>query len=655
MNLLSPLFLLFSLLAVPILILYMLKLRRREVQVSSNLLWEMLLRDRQANAPWQRVKRNLLLLLQLLILAALVLALARPAISAPEIAAGSLVVLLDGSASMNATDVLPSRFEAARSITRGLIDNLGNRAHMSLILVGRQPQVLASSQQDKSALRKAIDSAVPTQGSADWQAAFALAAGAAGNSHNDKSQQTSIVIISDGGLPKEGLPPLPVDVRYIPVGKSGDNLAIEALALRPAGESVELFVRVSNYGDISRSILLSIYRDGQLWKSQTLQVPGLSGSSTHSVSQSWSGLPDRPAVYEARLSNLDGSAKQVDTLDLDNRAFAAYQPAGNGRVLLVTKGNQFLEQMLAAIPGITPFRAIPDQNGQVSIPKDPFDVYVLDGSIPSDLPGGNLLIINPPPNSLFNVGGIFTDTNQAEISNSPLTRYLDWKNVHIQKARQVTLPSWATVLVKARGGPLVWAGETGGRRVAVIAFDLHDSDLPLQIAFPILMNNLLNYLSPGAAIDNQNGLRPGDSLAIHNLPDIHGEPISDIAVVSPSQKVYQLTPGENGAEFNQTGELGLYAVNFLSKSNQKAEYFSVNLFTPSESNVRPAGSIQVGRSTIPAASTSQPGQRETWPWVVLLALILLLLEWLVYQRQQNLQNTWTALIEKFRKSLVKQP
>ena len=88
MNLLAPAALALSALAIPIVIFYMLKLRRREVTVSSTLLWQMVLRDRQANAPWQRLRRNLLLLLQLLILAALILALARPAISVPTLADG---------------------------------------------------------------------------------------------------------------------------------------------------------------------------------------------------------------------------------------------------------------------------------------------------------------------------------------------------------------------------------------------------------------------------------------------------------------------------------------------------------------------------------------------------------------------------------------
>ena len=104
MSLLAPAALALGLLALPIVLLYMLRLRRREQTVSSTYLWRTLVRDRAANAPWQRLRRNLLLLLQLLILAALVLALARPALRLPGLGGGSVIVLLDASASMLATD-----------------------------------------------------------------------------------------------------------------------------------------------------------------------------------------------------------------------------------------------------------------------------------------------------------------------------------------------------------------------------------------------------------------------------------------------------------------------------------------------------------------------------------------------------------------------
>src|SRR6266498_2355048 len=120
-------------LAIPIILLYMLKLRRKQVQVSSTLLWIKLLRDQQANTPWQRLRRNLLLILQLIILAALVLSLARPSIKTTAVASGSVIVLLDASASMNATDVSGSRFELARRTIQTLIDDLSGNSKMTLI------------------------------------------------------------------------------------------------------------------------------------------------------------------------------------------------------------------------------------------------------------------------------------------------------------------------------------------------------------------------------------------------------------------------------------------------------------------------------------------------------------------------------------------
>src|SRR5678816_2545062 len=122
MQFLTPLALWLAALAIPIILFYMLKLRRKQVQVSSTFLWQQLLRDQQANAPWQKLKRNLLLILQLLILAALVIALARPALRVPAVATGSVIILLDASASMNATDVAASRFEQARNSVNDLIN-----------------------------------------------------------------------------------------------------------------------------------------------------------------------------------------------------------------------------------------------------------------------------------------------------------------------------------------------------------------------------------------------------------------------------------------------------------------------------------------------------------------------------------------------------
>ena len=640
MSFLAPFSLFLSLLALPILLMYMLKLRRREVQVSSTWLWHAVLRDRQANTPWQKLRRNILLFLQLLILSGLVAALARPAVAVPSVSSGSIVVLLDASASMNATDIEPNRFEAARSVVRTLINGLSGNSRMTLIQAGFQPEVLISAENDRAELLRALQAASPTNGPADWKTAFALAAGA--SSAEKGSQPATIVIISDGGLPKTGLPPLPGDVNYIPVGSSANNLALSALALRPSGNNLELFARIANFSDQARQVVLSIYRNGELLNAQPVEIP-----ANDQTPISIKDLPSGDAIYKAHLEPVGSQEGTLDALSLDDTAFAVNQSHKNRRVLILSKGNFFLEQVLSALPGVSAYRALPSpdtaegSSGGFKLPEpssgetSSFDLYVLDGVLPTApdsnlpvLPEGNLLLINPPPTSLFNVTGTFTDTQEIQVADHLLTQYLDWREVHIAKAHYVQLPPWAETLVSSHGNPLVFAGETQGRRVAALTFDLHDSDLPLQISFPILFANLIDYLAPVQSVNAGENTLPGESISISP-----GLDVQELAIASPSGTVFSLHPDENGSQFSETGELGVYAVNFVKAKSQSAEFFAVNLFSESESDIRPSETIQVGRTMISASEQAKLGKRDLWPWFALTAFSLLLLEWWVYHRR----------------------
>ncbi len=614
MSFLTPIFLLLGLLAVPIIVMYMLRLRRREVAVSSTLLWQKLLRDREANAPWQKLRRNLLLLLQLLILAALVFALARPFFPVPSVISGNTVVLLDASASMQATDVAPNRFAAAQSEASRLIGDLSAGSQMTLIQVGQTPLVLAAATGDKTALRRALDNAQVQNGPPDWPSALALAAGAA-----QGFREAHIIIISDGGLPDD-LPPLPTAPIYLPIGESSENLALSALATRATAVGPQLFASVANQGDFDREALLSLSLDGVLYDSRRVAVPA--GSSANLT---WD-LPEGTAVIEARLTDHTG-----DNLPLDDVAYAVHEGGVTNRALLVTEGNLFLEQVFSVLPGVEAFKATLGSD----LPPEEFDLLVFDGvPLPDPLPQADMLIINPPAgtaNDLLNVTGVFSETVAIRLADSPLLQFVDWRNVHVRQAKAVEA-DWARPLVEAAGGPLILTGERAGQRLGLITFDLRDSDLPLQIAFPILMANITGWLSPGRAFDVPTGLQPGEAVEILPVAST-----TAVLVQKPDGSSWMVEVGEEAVVFPETDQLGLYRVSLRDDTGTRpAGSFAVNLFSPAESAIRPAATLTIGQVAADVTEQNDVGQREWWPWLLAIALLILAAEWWVQHRGPRL-------------------
>src|SRR5207249_340370 len=141
------------------------------VVVSSVLLWAHLVKDVQANAPFQKLKKNLLLFLQLLTVLFIVVCLARPLVVVRALGGQNTVLILDASASMQSTDVGKSRFEAARQAAYRLIDSVGRGDLMLVILAGTRTRVLCPFTDSRAELRRAVAGAQPEDGPADLRAA----------------------------------------------------------------------------------------------------------------------------------------------------------------------------------------------------------------------------------------------------------------------------------------------------------------------------------------------------------------------------------------------------------------------------------------------------------------------------------------------------
>lgn len=632
MNFLAPLAFVGGLLAIPIILMYMLRLRRREVMVSSNFLWQQVMQDREANTPWQRLRRNLLLFLQLIILALMVFTLARPYINVPAVSSGKTVVLLDASASMNATDINGgSRFDEAKRQALDVVNTLPSGTNMTVIRVTDVAEVLASDTSDRSQLRNAINGAQPGIAQADWDAALNLAAAG-----RPAGEDFTVVIIGDGGLGETvGLPGIEGELRYIPVGVSDQNVAITALATRALpGQPPQLFGQLTNYGSEDAEVVFSLRVDGELVFSERYNVP----ANANLPIVSTQALDENFETIEAGLT-MSVNSNAEDFLSADNVAYAVSTQADERTVLLMTDGNLFLEQVLRSLPGIQTVRG----NTQIGLPSLPYDLYIFDGYLPPELPAADMLFINPPASTdLFTLGAYSNDTANPNIeSDDPRVAFVDFGPVSILRVRQVSNVNWADPLISVDGGALLLAGETDGHQVALMPFDLRESNLPLDIAFPVLMTNLTEWFTPRDALTSINSISTGETLVIRPPFDA-----DQIRVTLPDGDERTLDLDREILVFADTQQSGIYQIEALRGGDTiQRQAFVVNLFSTLESQIAPvpAGNLQVGSVTVPIVEEEALGQRELWSLVTILAILMLMIEWYAYHRRLRVPTVMSPL------------
>jgi hypothetical protein len=604
MGILAPVALALLALALPIIALYLLRPRRPPTPVSSLLLWRATLTDLEANAPWQRLRPNWLLLLQLAILALLALALARPFHTTAGAAVGNVILVLDGSASMRATDLAPNRFERARAEAHALVDRLGAGQRMAILLAGPIAEIHQPPTSDRSALRTTLDRLKPGAGLANWDDALALA-----SATGQRLPGGEIVILSDGAFPPLDPAATTLPTRLVTVGTAADNLAIAAFSSRLAGDRADLFARVRNTGPSSASGLLSVYAGERLVDAREVTLAGGAEMSVTVVAAAGPG--------EVARAELDAH----DLLAADDRAWLVTPAAG--RVLLVAPtATGFLRHGLALLPDTSLFAFTESEPG--------YDWYVFDGVAPDRLPGPSLLI-DPPAGQPFVpiVGELDRPAIGRVAADHPLLAGIDLGRLNIARASRVEAPAWAeTVAASADGAPLLLAGERDGQRLVILAFDLHASDLPLDVAFPALLANTKEWLlgvAPAAADRPAAPRRPGEILT---LPT--GREIEEVVATLPDGRQQSLPAIGGVARLTETRQLGLYRLSYrVGGAERRVAWAAVNLLSDDESSIAPAEHAPIGGAA-PAPEPGAPPQEEIWRPLLLVGLALLLAEWLLY-------------------------
>lgn len=667
-----------GLLFVPlVLAFYLLKLRRDEAPVPSTLLWQRLVADVEANAPWQRLRRSLLLLLQLLLVVLLALLAARPFLERPAGLARDLVLVVDTSASMQATDVRPSRLEEAKRLATDALRELPAGGKVSVIAAGRTARVVANGTDDLARLRAAIASIEPTSAAGDLGDALRLASALAA-----RSGDAEILVATDGALATPPTGRLDAPVRVLPVGRDPGNQAIVALAVRasPSGLTHSVFVSVANLDVKPATRRIEILVDGVLREARDVLLDPQARSDVVVDDIDDAGTP--ASIVEVRLmSSQPGSRPAPDALAVDDRAWAVVPPTQLRQILLVSEGDPYLETALSYLPNTELYGRDPDDWDTLT-GLDEFELVIFEGFVPDDLPAKPVLLIAPSRDSpLADVGGVLTNPGIGNLDpEEPILRYVDLSTTHIAEARRLALPSWARAVIPGpQGAPLLYAGVREGLPAAVLAFEPRRSDLPLQVAFPVLMANLTGELLGGSATP-ADAISPGSPVTL-TIP----AGARAIQVTRPDGSTDELVAAAGGAPvvtFSRTDLLGVYTVTPVfaappgataaSGSSPAASgttsmspapttgpgasatpagadgpvRFAVDLLDVDESRITPGAPATIerigeprpsaGASTPPGsgpAAEARPAARdELWVPIVLAILAFLALEWAVYER-----------------------
>jgi len=624
-ELLSPRGLALLALLVPLVVLYILKIKRQRRVVASTWLWAVAQRDLMAKSPFKRLIVQVPLIVQALALALLALAFARPATRGRELTGDHVAIILDVSASMSArAGVGPAdpttRLDLAKRAARDILASLSPGSDALVLEAGHDARLLAPLDRDLVRLRAAVDRVAARDVEGDLGAAVALAV--------DRLRQLGgsrrVIVITDGSLARPGsLSGAALPLEVITVGAPVDNAAIVRVDVRsgtdPAQgtEQVQGFLVIANYGKAPRPLYVTMREQNAsdvLASRREVVAPG----ERRAVQ-----LDFHPTPGDYR-KGLVFEISPHDAMPVDDVAYARV-PTGDKLPVFLAGTSPWIERAILADP------LVDLKSGTVAellggrIDLDTF--VVVDGACPPSPPGGDLLVVHPPPGRCAGtlVGAPVDRPELTSWDNADARlRFLTLDGVHVARANLLEPEGASQRLVNARQGTLITDVSTSARTGTLVGFDVGESDWPLKASFVLFVRNLLEQARAHRARGITGPARAGEPMRV---------------TVPPSATHVEATgPGGEKVEVAQRGGLAVIPdiahVGFYTLAWQGplagSTLVPANLTSAAESDLAPRPiAVEPGKVTVTAAA--QPDAHNEWTWVlalVALGLVVLDVWWL---------------------------
>jgi hypothetical protein len=612
--------------AAAIVFFYILKLKRRPVAVPFSKIWARILRDKEATSLFSQLKRLLSLLMQLALLALMVLALGDPRTAANLIEGRNIVVLIDASASMKATDVVPSRIELAKERVRGMVRGLSGSDRMLIAQMDAGVTPLSTMTGEIAELEAAVATAKASDAGADFARGLRFATDSLRGLPSPE-----IIVVSDGALsdPADAAGQVhlgAVKLSYLPIGERARNVAITGFSVRryPLDKSrYEVMLEVTNTSDEAADVELSLLGDGQLTDLTRLRL-----GPKERLPRFYPNLSGASKTLEAKIQYADGTH---DDLPADDHAYALLPERRRARVQAVTKGNMFLEAALLLDEYLDVTVVDPSKYPA----KGSFDVTIFDNETPNVAPGsGSLLYLNPTGTNVpFEIGKeVLNDDKQVPLgfdeldAKSPLLRYTSLSDVNIGRAHIFKAEKDDKVVAASYKGPLLLMGRRAGVKFVALGFDIRESDFPLRIAWPLFLLNTINEF-----VEEDTGYI--SSFRTGTVWSIPASSAADTATLEMPDGSKRTVPVKDGRAVFLGQEAGFYKIS-TGTSQEESSMFAANLSDSAESAITPVHELRVDGALAGEVGEFKIGvRREMWIYLLAAVLLITTIEWLTYHRR----------------------
>ena len=618
----------------PLVLLYVLKVRRQRVTVSSTWLWAAAARDIAAKSPFKRLQAQVPLVLELSALSLLALALARPASRAGHIGGDHVAIVVDTSASMAALEPDGrTRLAHARDAALAVIRALSPGAQAVIIDAGRDAHLVSAMDSDLRRLEASLDKLEPS----DAEGRMTQAIATASTQLRPYERNARIVVVSDGALAdRDAFASSNLPLELVRVGSPIDNTGIVRLDIASAEdpeshrEQVQAFAMVENFGQKPRTLYVTLSERNVTEPLASRRIDLGPGERAPVV------LGFEPAPGDAG-AGLIVELSPHDALQSDDRAYGRV-PSGNKLqvVMAPAKGNAWVARALASDPNVDLLGS--SLAGLASAGVAPDALVVVNGACPANAPGGDLLILDPPPGPCGTalVGNSIDApavTSWAEVD--PRLRFLSLDGVELLHAHRLEADSPQAALVQSREGSVIADASSPGRSITVVGFDVGDSNWPLKASFVLFLRNVVELSRSHRVRGAEAPARAGEAYSLRVPLDVN-----EVELESPSGVRRTFAAREGLCVIPSLPKAGFYFAAFMGKTKGSA-LFSANLTSERESDLRPRElPLAQGRKLAARSESELTAAVVDWSWLLAalaLGLIALDVWWVTRQpRPSNL-------------------